>query len=53
MSSATKEKALNKLSSVIMKVGYPDKWKDLSSMQIDRTSLCKNVMNAINGNSII
>jgi putative endopeptidase len=46
MSGATKEKALNKLSSVIMKVGYPDKWKDLSSMQIDRTSYVKNVMNA-------
>ena len=46
MSNATKEKALNKLSSVIMKVGYPDKWKDLSSMQIDRTSYVKNVMNA-------
>jgi len=46
MSSATKEKALNKLSSVIMKVGYPDKWKDLSAMQIDRTSFLKNVMNA-------
>jgi putative endopeptidase len=46
MSGATKEKALNKLSSVIMKVGYPDKWKDLSSMQIDRTSFVKNEMNA-------
>jgi putative endopeptidase len=46
MSNATKEKALNKLSSVIMKVGYPDKWKDLSAMQIDRTSFVKNAMNA-------
>jgi putative endopeptidase len=46
MSSATKEKALSKLSSVIMKVGYPDKWKDLSAMQIDRSSYVKNVMNA-------
>ena len=46
MSSATKEKALNKLSSVIMKVGYPDKWKDLSTMQIDRSSYVKNVMSA-------
>ena len=46
MSSATKEKALNKLSTVIMKVGYPDKWKDLSPMQIDRTSYLKNVMSA-------
>lgn len=46
MSAPTKEKALKKLNAVIMKVGYPDKWKDLSSMQIDRTSYVKNVMNA-------
>jgi putative endopeptidase len=46
MSSVTKEKALNKLNTIIMKVGYPDKWKDLSSIQIDRTSYLKNVMNA-------
>ncbi len=46
MSSVTKEKALAKLNAVIMKVGYPDKWKDLSSMQIDRTSFVKNVMAA-------
>jgi putative endopeptidase len=46
MSTATKEKALSKLSSVIMKVGYPDKWKDLSAMQIDRSSFIRNEMNA-------
>jgi len=46
MSNATKEKALNKLSLVIMKVGYPDKWKDLSAMQIDRKSFVRNVINA-------
>jgi putative endopeptidase len=46
MSATTKEKALKKLNAVIMKVGYPDKWKDLSAMQIDRTSYVKNVMNA-------
>jgi len=46
MSPATKEKALKKLDAVIMKVGYPDKWKDLSSMQIDRISYVKNVMRA-------
>jgi putative endopeptidase len=46
MSSTTKEKALNKLSAVIMKVGFPDKWKDLSAMQIDRSSYVKNVMSA-------
>jgi putative endopeptidase len=46
MSDATKEMALQKLSSVIMKVGYPDKWKNLSSMQIDRSSYVQNVISA-------
>ncbi len=46
MSATTKEKALKKLNAIIMKVGYPDKWKDLSSMNIDRNSYVKNVMNA-------
>jgi putative endopeptidase len=46
MSAATKEKALKKLNSIIMKVGNPDKWKDLSSMQIDRSSFVRNVMSA-------
>ena len=46
MSTTTKEKALKKLDGVIMKVGYPDKWKDLSSLYVDRSSYVKNVMNA-------
>jgi len=46
MSAPTKEKALKKLQSVIMKVGYPDKWKDLSNMKISRNSYVKNVMDA-------
>ncbi|HUW05180.1 MAG TPA: M13 family metallopeptidase [Williamwhitmania sp.] len=46
MSEATKVKALKKLDAVIMKVGYPDHWKDLSNMEIDRTSYVKNVMHA-------
>jgi putative endopeptidase len=46
MSATTKEKALKKLHAVIMKVGYPDKWKDLSALQTDRSSYVKNVMNA-------
>jgi putative endopeptidase len=44
MSEATKVKALNKLSKIVMKVGYPDKWKDMSSVVIDRNSYCKNIM---------
>ncbi|MGA7161780.1 MAG: M13 family metallopeptidase [Bacteroidota bacterium] len=46
MSEPTKAKALNKLNAIIMKVGYPDKWKDLSSMQIDRSSFVRNVISA-------
>ena len=46
MSEATKTKALEKLDAMIMKVGYPDKWKDMSSLQVDRTSYVRNVINA-------
>lgn len=46
MSETTKEKALAKLSSMIMKVGYPDKWKDLSSLEISRASYAENAVNS-------
>jgi putative endopeptidase len=46
MSEPTKQKALKKLGTIIMKVGYPDKWKDMSSLTIDRSSFVQNVMNA-------
>ncbi len=47
MSDVTKQKALSKLNKITMKVGYPDKWKDLSSLEISRDSYAKNVMNVI------
>ena len=34
MSDATKEKALHKLSTFKVKVGYPDKWEDYSKMSL-------------------
>lgn len=46
MSESTKQKALVKLSSMIMKVGYPDKWKDMSSLKTDRSSYVRNVINS-------
>ncbi|MBC6112392.1 M13 family metallopeptidase [Pedobacter sp. CCM 8938] len=46
MSEITKKKALVKLSKITMKVGYPDKWKDMSSLNIDRVSYCGNVIEA-------
>lgn len=44
MTEKTKEKALYKLSKINMKFGYPDKWKDMSNLNIDRTSYAMNVM---------
>lgn len=35
MSDATKEKALGKLAALKVKIGYPDKWKDYSTLLID------------------
>ena len=34
MSATTKTKALEKLSKFTYKIGYPDQWKDMSSIQI-------------------
>jgi len=42
MSPVTKEKALEKLSKFTVKIGYPDKWKDYSSLEIG-TSLVDNI----------
>ncbi|MEO0311186.1 MAG: Neutral endopeptidase [Bacteroidota bacterium] len=46
MGDSTKQKALSKLDKIIFKVGYPDKWKDMSSMQITRKNFVQNVINA-------
>lgn len=46
MSEVTKTKAINKLNTVIFKVGYPDQWKDLSALNIGREAYVTNVMNA-------
>jgi putative endopeptidase len=48
MSPATKEKAYYKLSKVMPKVGYPDKWKDFSTLEINRGPYALNVMRANN-----
>jgi putative endopeptidase len=46
MSEPTKQKAYIKLAAMKKKVGYPDKWKNFSAMQIGRTSYVQNLMNA-------
>jgi putative endopeptidase len=44
MSDATKQKALEKLSTFNPKVGYPDKWKDYSSVEITGDSYWNDVV---------
>jgi putative endopeptidase len=44
MSDETKQKALEKLSTFNPKVGYPDKWKDYSSVEITRESYWNDVV---------
>jgi len=46
MSDSTKQKALDKLSKITKKVGYPDKWKDFSAMQIDAAPYVINMQHA-------
>ena len=46
MSDSTKQKAIHKLMVIRKKVGYPDKWKDFSSLKIDRGPYVLNVMRA-------
>jgi putative endopeptidase len=46
MSEETKQRALSKLGKIVMKVGYPDKWRDLSTLEVDRSSYCANAMRA-------
>jgi putative endopeptidase len=43
MSPATKEEALIKLSKMEVMVGYPDKWRDYSSLKVDAGDLYGNV----------
>ena len=44
MSEATKTKALDKLNKINMKFGYPDKWKDMSNLKINRNNYLSNVV---------
>jgi putative endopeptidase len=46
MGDETKKEALIKLAAINIKIGYPDKWKDYSSLQMSRDSYLENDMNA-------
>ena len=46
MSPQTKQQALNKLHAIRNKVGYPDKWRDYSSVNIARNDFYGNAVRA-------
>jgi putative endopeptidase len=46
MSDDTKKKALTKLNAFMKKIGYPDKWKDYSSLTVVNNDYVKNVIAA-------
>jgi putative endopeptidase len=42
MSDATRQQAIKKLEAFLNKIGYPDKWRDYSALEIDRGSYVLN-----------
>ncbi len=46
MGQQTRAKALAKLDKFLPKIGYPDKWRDYSSLVVDREDLIGNVRRA-------
>jgi len=48
MSDATKAKAHEKLDAVNVKIGYPDKWRDYSSLEVSTDSYVANTLRARN-----
>ena len=47
MSAQTKQHALEKLRSIVNKIGYPDKWRDYSSVKITRDDFFSNTRHAV------
>ncbi|HEY5644950.1 MAG TPA: M13 family metallopeptidase, partial [Pseudomonadales bacterium] len=43
MSEQTKGRALDKLAGFLANIGYPDEWRDFSSLEISRTDLMGNM----------
>lgn len=48
MGDSTKTKAIEKLNAISVKIGYPDKWRDYSSLQVSTDSYVANVLRARN-----
>ena len=48
MSDETKAKAQDKLAAINVKIGYPDKWRDYSALEVSTDSYVANILRARN-----
>lgn len=46
MGQETRDQAINKLNTILPKIGFPDKWRDFSGMAISDQPYVKNVLTA-------
>ena len=46
MSDTTKENAQDKLAAMVVKIGYPDKWKDYSALEVKEDAYVLNMIRA-------
>lgn len=46
MTDATRKQAIAKLDAFVTKIGYPDKWRDYSTLNISNASYAENLMRA-------
>ena len=46
MSEATKKQALDKVNKFMIKIGYPDKWRDYSKLKVIKNNYYQNAENA-------
>ena len=48
MAPETKKQAQEKLQAILNKIGYPDTWRDYSSVKVGRASYLRNQQNTVN-----
>ncbi|MGU5952311.1 M13 family metallopeptidase [Klebsiella pneumoniae] len=52
MSERTKHEAIVKLNAIVLKIGFPDKWKDWSGLRTNENDYLFNIRNAIKYNYV-
>jgi putative endopeptidase len=47
MGPETKQKAIDKLNAISVKIAYPEKWQNFDDVQINRSTLYKNMQEGV------